>query len=198
MLRLKIELVPFGNEEYKKDIAQMLIANAERNSDGTYNYVATYIDDKGDARNGVLYSHDRSKSVLEIFRLMSNVLTFEDFDTENAYKLSELIEILKSKLKLNSNFKVGDKVRLKESIIKNYLDDGHDSYFPASGILDKEQRKYYDNMILTMLSLAMDSSIEGTIIAHHYPNCSDENFKVEILGRTFNIDPKYLRGIQND
>lgn len=195
MLRVTIELVPFGNEDYKKDIAQMLIANVGKNPDGTYNYVASYIDDRGNEKDGVLYSHDRSKPVLEIFRLMSEVLTFETFDTENAYKLGEIIGILKGRLKLNSkpgSFKVGDKVRLKESIIKNYLDDGHDSYFPASGKLDKEQKKDYDNMILTMLSLAIDSSIQGTVIAHHHPNTSDENFKVEILGNTFNIDPEHL------
>lgn len=90
-------------------------------------------------------------------------------------------------------FKIGDTVRPKLELIKWYLsDEGQNIFWPASGVLDAHQEYSLDNANIAMLSLLLDKDLSGKIVAHHHPNSTSENFKVEILSTTFNIEPKNL------
>jgi len=93
-----------------------------------------------------------------------------------------------------SKFKIGDKVRPKLEVIKWYLsDEGQNSYWPSSGVLDSHQEQTLDNCNVALLALALDSGLVGEIIAHHHPsNKGMENFRVQILSGTFNISPQNL------
>jgi hypothetical protein len=102
MLRVKIDLVPFGDEAMTKQIAEMVIANAGHNANGTHKYVASYADDRGNKLDGVLLEHDRNQSVLELVRLVSEVLCLETLDQEmlKNLHLDEYLERLKAKITL--------------------------------------------------------------------------------------------------
>lgn len=102
MLRVKIDLVPFGDETMTKQIAEMVIANAGANEDGTYKYVASYKDNQGNASDGLLLSHDRNQPVLELIRLFSEVLQLEKLNRKELKKLQleEYLERLKTRFSL--------------------------------------------------------------------------------------------------
>lgn len=102
MLRVKIELVPFGDEAKTNQIAEMVIANAGINDDGTYKYVASYKDDQGNTSDGMLLSHDRNQPVLELVRLLSEVLLLEKINRKELKKLqlTEYLKKLKTKISL--------------------------------------------------------------------------------------------------
>lgn len=76
MLRVIVELVPFGVEKDKKTIGEMVIANVGRGGDGT-NYIGHFADDRGNEHYAFLQNHDRSKQVLELVRLISEVMLLE-------------------------------------------------------------------------------------------------------------------------
>ena len=89
--------------------------------------------------------------------------------------------------------KVGCKVKLDESLIKWYLNDSHECFVGPGGAMNKRQKKRYDNMITTMMALGIKNDILATVTEHHYPNSEVENYRVEVLGYSFNIDKKHLR-----
>lgn len=76
MLRVTVELVPFGREAEKQKIAEMVIAN---NTLGGYEAWTAPDDWSGEpARYGYLQDHDRRKSVWELIRLMLECIRLED------------------------------------------------------------------------------------------------------------------------
>lgn len=93
-----------------------------------------------------------------------------------------------------SKFKISDEVYLKESVIKWYLsNDGQEAFFPPSGVMSKSDEVEHNKAVTTMLTLGIKNDISGVIIAEHYVGTIYENYKVLILGTTFNIKPKNLR-----
>lgn len=90
MLRITVELVPHGDEDRAKEIAQMVIAN-----DGTGDpYLGNYegwigADEYTDepAKFGIIKGHDRSKGVWELVRLMLKSILHENH-TPNQEKQS--------------------------------------------------------------------------------------------------------------
>lgn len=88
MLRVKIELVPFGDESMTKQIAEMVIANAGINpSTGSHKYIGSYADDKGNDFTGLVREHDRSKNVLELLFAMAEQLIHVDVYEEELAEL---------------------------------------------------------------------------------------------------------------
>lgn len=80
MLRVTIELVPFGEESKKKKIGEMLIANTGQGRGTNHSYEGwTGYDDhsKEDAMYGKLDSFDRSQSPWELVRLMLEAIRLE-------------------------------------------------------------------------------------------------------------------------
>ncbi len=65
MIRVRVELVPFGNEENSREIAQMVIANdGTGNSDlGNYGFARS---DTFDHEEGAVFTFDRKRSVWEL------------------------------------------------------------------------------------------------------------------------------------
>ena len=70
MLRIKVELVPFGNESLTRSIGQVLIANDGTGDLAVGNYKYSITDASGKIR-GKLKGHDREKSV---FSLLKDIL----------------------------------------------------------------------------------------------------------------------------
>ena len=63
MLRITVELVPFGQEKYAKNIGTMLVTN-DGSGDGRFDsYVYVAKDDRGNQLEGTIEKHDRSMSV---------------------------------------------------------------------------------------------------------------------------------------
>lgn len=77
MLRVKIDIVPFGAEDQTRQIGELIIGNVGRGSDG-HNYIAHYIDDSGNELTGKLLNYDRKQILLEIVRRCSEVLLLEE------------------------------------------------------------------------------------------------------------------------
>ena len=95
---------------------------------------------------------------------------------------------------MKSKFKIGDEVYLKESVIKWYLsNDGQEAFFPPSGMMSKSDEVEHNKATTIMLTLGIKNDITGRVVAEHYVGTTDENYKVYILGRNFNIQPKDLR-----
>lgn len=94
MLRITVELVPFGDEDRKRQIGEMVIAN-----DGHGDYAAWTAPDgwSGEpARYGVLLNYDRSQSVWELIRLMLEAIRLEQHKVPKAK--DSLAQRLKRKL----------------------------------------------------------------------------------------------------
>jgi hypothetical protein len=90
-------------------------------------------------------------------------------------------------------FNLGDKVRPKLSLIRYYLsDEGQEMFYPPSGKLNKEQKKNLERSTKAMLAFAIEPKLYGEVVAHHWPNSTVENYKIEIYGTHFNIEPKNL------
>jgi hypothetical protein len=66
MLRITIDLVPFGNEEGSKAIGEMIIGNEHMYADNTANYVYGYRDDKGTEEFGYITRFDRSEGIWKL------------------------------------------------------------------------------------------------------------------------------------
>ena len=95
---------------------------------------------------------------------------------------------------MKSKFKIGDEVYLKESVIKWYLsNDGQEAFFPPSGVMSKNNELDHDEATTIMLTLGIKNDITGRVVAEHYVGTTEENYKVQILGRNFNIQLKDLR-----
>lgn len=75
MLRIKVELVPFGNEELAREIGQVKIVN-----DGTGNYqLGNYkyeLSDETTKIKGELKEHNRLQSVFKLLQAVLNKAMF--------------------------------------------------------------------------------------------------------------------------
>lgn len=72
MLRITIELVPFGREAYKRTIAGLNIINDGTGNNDTGNYKYELFDDQGDSIKGKLIGHNRMQSVFKILQAVLN------------------------------------------------------------------------------------------------------------------------------
>jgi hypothetical protein len=91
---------------------------------------------------------------------------------------------------------IGDKVFLKTSLIKWYLSkDGQNTFHPYSGILDAYQEETLNQHNTVMLTLAMKNDIAGEVKRINWPGTSVMNYRVEILGLSINVEPKYLERV---
>ena len=159
-------------------------------------YYIVYVEDSS-PKIKEFSSQDEAEQFLNSFIVSYGSLKEDDAGhwIDYVFKGQKLNTEIKVSLKCEkSKFKVGDSVKLKMESIEWYLSEvGQSCYFPPSGILDKEQQKAYDNMITSMLTLAMDNTISGVITAHNWPNSKEsENFRVKILNFEVNIEPSYL------
>lgn len=79
MLRINIELVPYGDEDRKQKIAEMVIANVETNIYGSNYEGWTAPDDySGEpALYGKVFKFNRKQSVWELVRLMLEAIRLE-------------------------------------------------------------------------------------------------------------------------
>lgn len=59
--------------------------------------------------------------------------------------------------------------------------------------MSKRHKVEHDKATTIMLTLGIKNDITGRVVAEHYVGTTDENYKVLILGRNFNIQPKDLR-----
>jgi hypothetical protein len=66
MLRITIDLVPFGNEEDSQTIGEMIIGNEHTYANNTANYVYGYRDDKGTQEFGCITRFDRSEGIWKL------------------------------------------------------------------------------------------------------------------------------------
>jgi hypothetical protein len=102
MLRITVELVPFGQEDQKKKIAEMVIANAglaDSKEHNAFSYEAWTAPDSHSgepARYGVLHEFNRSQSVWELVRLMLECIRLERHKPSRAK--DSLAQRLKDKL----------------------------------------------------------------------------------------------------
>lgn len=90
MIRVKVDLVPFGNEDEAREIAQMVIANDSTGDSVTGNYGFVY-SNKFEFEEGALFDFPRNAGIWE---LISRCLNSDETHTDN-----ELIELLWKRLK---------------------------------------------------------------------------------------------------
>jgi hypothetical protein len=76
MLRITIELVPFGREAYKRTIAGINIINDGTGDVDIGNYKYELMDDHGDSIKGKLKGHNRQQSVFKILQAVLNKALF--------------------------------------------------------------------------------------------------------------------------
>lgn len=100
MLRITVELVPFGDEKKVRKIGEMVLANIGDGTGRFGEYVGWAAPDtwSGEpARFGVLKAYDRAQSVWELVRLMLEAIRLEKHKPPRAK--DSLAQRLKAKLK---------------------------------------------------------------------------------------------------
>lgn len=93
MIRVTVELVPFGDEDKKKVIGEMLIANDGTGTQKTGNYVGVYSSDRVQSISKFLGNFPREYGV---WKLVQNILSSEE---EVGSFREPLLRRLKGKLK---------------------------------------------------------------------------------------------------
>ena len=66
MIRVTVEIVPFGRDEWAKRVGTLLIANDGTEVGDVGNYVFVRKDDRMGYHEGTIMNHDRSGSVWDI------------------------------------------------------------------------------------------------------------------------------------
>jgi hypothetical protein len=91
MLRVTIELVPYGVESEARKIATMLIANdgTGDHRTGNYGYAFNYTDRSGDIATGVIKNFPRSNGAWSLVKKILNSKSFQ---------ITELTDLLKERL----------------------------------------------------------------------------------------------------
>jgi hypothetical protein len=89
MLRVKIDLVPFGNEDSAVEIGEMVVANIFTSSDNIAEYIYAYEDDIRGQIFGNVRGFDRNRGAWE---LVYECLNSDDHDILESYK-----ELLRSR-----------------------------------------------------------------------------------------------------
>ena len=72
MIRVKVDLVPFGNEDEAKEIGQLVLANDGYGNVFTGNYVFAYADDSGNECEGSVKDFPRQQG---IWKLIAECIT---------------------------------------------------------------------------------------------------------------------------
>lgn len=101
MLRVTIELIPFGNEENKRKIGEMVIANTGDGTGALGDYEAWTAPDSHSNEPlmfGKLKGYDRRQSVWELIRLMLESIRLEKHKPDK--EKTSLSQRLKLKLGL--------------------------------------------------------------------------------------------------
>lgn len=90
MIRVRVDLVPYGNEGEAKEIGQLVLANDGYGNVFTGNYVFVYADNSGNEYEGSVKDFPRSQG---IWKLISECLnsTLDPHDTD-------MVDILWEKL----------------------------------------------------------------------------------------------------
>ena len=99
MIRVTVELVPFGDEVKKKKIGEMVLANTGGDAD-TANYEAWVADAEGNKLFSALNGYNRSQGFWNLIRLLLEVTVLKELKPDknnyHAKKLkSKLIGFLK-------------------------------------------------------------------------------------------------------
>ena len=71
MIRVRVDLVPFGNEDEAKEIGQLVLANDGYGNAFTGNYVFVYADNSGEEHEGSVKDFPRKQG---IWKLISECL----------------------------------------------------------------------------------------------------------------------------
>ena len=90
MIRVRVDLVPFGNEDEAKEIGQLVLANDGYGNVFTGNYVFVYADNSGNEYEGAVKDFPRNQG---IWKLISECLNsnLEPHDEDLVDKLWERI-----------------------------------------------------------------------------------------------------------
>ena len=86
MIRVKVELVPFGNEDEARDIGELVLANDGWGNVFTGNYVFVYADDNGQEFEGSVKDFPRRQGIWKLLAECINN-SVEVHDQELADKL---------------------------------------------------------------------------------------------------------------
>ena len=88
MIRVRVDLVPFGYEDEAKEIGQLVLANDGQGNVFTGNYVFVYADDRGNEYEGAVKDFPRQQGIWKLIAecLNSNL---EPEDEELTDKLWE-------------------------------------------------------------------------------------------------------------
>ena len=91
MIRVKVELVPFGIESEAKEIGQLVLANDGWGNIFTGNYVFVYADDNGNEHEGSVKNFPRQQGVWSL--ISECISNSEDVhDRELAEKIWEKLK----------------------------------------------------------------------------------------------------------
>ena len=90
MIRVRVDLVPFGNEDKAKEIGQLVLANDGYGNVFTGNYVFVYADNSGKEHEGSVKDFPRNEGIWKLIAecLNSNL---EPHDEDLVDKLWERI-----------------------------------------------------------------------------------------------------------
>ena len=93
MLRITVDLVPYGDEDMAKTIGEMIIGNEHTYANNSANYVYAYRDNRGTEEFGHITKFDRDEG---IWSLLHRCLD------EGNMEYTEFEEVLRSKFKVLS------------------------------------------------------------------------------------------------
>lgn len=79
MIRVRVDLVPFGREAEAKEIAQLVLANDGSGNAFTGNYVFVYADNSGEEHEGSVKDFPRRQGIWKLIEeCLSNPLEVHD------------------------------------------------------------------------------------------------------------------------
>ena len=90
MIRVRVDLVPFGNEDEAKEIGQLVLANDGYGNIFTGNYVFVYADDRGNEYEGSVKDFPRNQGIWKLIAECLNS-SLEPHDEDLVDKLWERI-----------------------------------------------------------------------------------------------------------
>lgn len=90
MIRVRVDLIPFGNEDEAKEIGQLVLANDGHGNVFTGDYVFVYADNHGAEHEGSVKHFPRKQGIWELISACLNS-SLEPHDEELVDKLWERI-----------------------------------------------------------------------------------------------------------
>ena len=81
MIRVRVDLVPFGNEDEAKEIGQLVLANSGSGNVFTGNYVFVYADNSGEEHAGSVKDFPRKQGIWKLIAecLNSNLEPHDEY-----------------------------------------------------------------------------------------------------------------------